>query len=64
MANTKCLGQTHYPTTKSLLLKRLRWRLVEPKESKQTREDELLKNLPSKSYESKEEVLQELRKLF
>jgi len=64
MADTKRLGQTRYPTTKSLLLKRLGWRLVELEEGKQTREEELLKNLPSKSYESKEEVLQELRKLF
>jgi ribosomal protein S18 acetylase RimI-like enzyme len=33
-------------------------------EGKQTKLDELLKNSPPKSYESKEEVLQELRKLL
>lgn len=36
--------KTRYPTTKSLLSKRLGWRLVELEEGKYTREDELLKN--------------------
>lgn len=58
------IQKTRYPTTKSLLSKRLDWRLVELEEGKQTRLDELLKDLPSKKYESKEEVLQELRKLL
>jgi uncharacterized protein YecE (DUF72 family) len=58
------IKKTRYPTTKSLLSKRLGWRLVELEEGKQTRLDELLKDLPSKSYESMEEVLRELRKLL
>ncbi len=58
------IQKTRYPTTKSLLLERLGWRLVELQEGKQTRLDELLRKLPSKSYESKEEVLQELRKFL
>jgi len=58
------IQKTRYPTTKSLLLKRLGWRLVELEEGEQTRLGELLKNLPSKSYEGIEEVLQELRKLL
>jgi uncharacterized protein YecE (DUF72 family) len=58
------IQKTRYPTTKSLLLKRLGWRLIELKEGKQTRLNELLKNLPPKSYENMEEVLQELRRLL
>jgi len=58
------IQKTRYPTTKSLLLKRLGWRLVELEEGKQTRLDELLKKLPSKSFENMEEVLRELRKLL
>ncbi len=58
------IQKTRYPTTKSLLSKRLGWRLVELEEGRQTRLDELFKNLPSKKYESIEEVLQELRKLL
>jgi uncharacterized protein YecE (DUF72 family) len=57
------IQKTRYPTTKALLLKRLGWRLVELEEGKQTRLNELLRNLPAKSYESIEEVLRELRKL-
>ena len=47
-----------------MLLKRLGWRQVELEDGKQTRLDELLKDLSSKSYGSREEVLQELRKLL
>lgn len=64
MANAKRLGQTRYPTTKSLLLKRLGWRLVEIKKGEQTRLDELLKRLPSKNYRSTDEVLRELREFL
>jgi uncharacterized protein YecE (DUF72 family) len=60
----RVIQKTRYPTTKSLLSKRIGWRLVELEEGRQTRLDELLKSLPSKSYESKEEVMQELRKLL
>ena len=58
------IQKTRYPTTKSLLSKRLGWRLVELEEGKQTRLDELLKSLPSKSYKSAEEVLRELRRVL
>ncbi len=58
------IQKTGYPTTKSLLSKRLGWRLVELEEGRQARLDELLKDLPSKKYESMEEFLQELRKLL
>jgi hypothetical protein len=58
------IQKTRYPTTKSLLLKRLGWKLVELEEGKQTRLEELLEKLPSKSFENVEEVLQELRKFL
>jgi uncharacterized protein YecE (DUF72 family) len=56
--------KTRYPTTKSLLLKRLGWRLIELEKGKQTRLNDLLKKLPSKSFENVDEVLQELRKIL
>lgn len=55
------IEKTRYPATKSLLLKRVGWKLVEPEENKQIRLNELLKNIPSKEYENVEEVLQEIR---
>jgi len=58
----KLIEKIRYPVTKSVLSERLGWRLVELKRSKQTRLEELLKPLASKSYESVEEVLQEIEK--
>jgi hypothetical protein len=55
------IEKTKYPTTKSLLLKRVGWKLVETEESKQIRLNELLKNIPSKTYENVEEVLSEIK---
>jgi hypothetical protein len=56
------IEKTRYPTTKSLLSKRLGWRLIELEPGKQTRLDELLKPLTSKSYKSAEEVLSEIKR--
>jgi len=58
---TRVIERTKYPTTKSLLLKRLGWKLVETEENKQITLNELLKNIPSKAYENVEEVLREIR---
>jgi len=44
-----------------VLLKKLGWRLVEVEEGKQVRLNELLEDMPSKAYESVEEVLQEVK---
>jgi len=55
------IEKTRYPATRSLLLKRVGWKLVETEENKQIRLDELLKNVPSKQYANVEEVLQEIR---
>lgn len=55
------MTRTRYPATKSVLLKRLGWRLVEVEEDKQVRLSELLEDIPSKSYKNVEEVLREIR---
>jgi len=57
----RIIEKTKYPATKSLLLKRVGWKLVETEENKQVRLHELLENMPSKKYENVEEVLQEIR---
>jgi len=55
------MEKTRYPTTKSVLLKKLGWRLVEVEEGKQVKLNELLKDIPSKTYGSVEEVLREIK---
>ena len=58
----KVIEKTRCPIAKGVLSKRLGWKLVELEEGKQARLDELLKDLPSKFYESVEEVLQEIKR--
>jgi uncharacterized protein YecE (DUF72 family) len=53
--------KTRYPTTKSMLIKRLGWRLAEAEEGKQVRLEKLLTNLPSKSFNSVDELVKEIR---
>ena len=53
--------KTRYPATKSVLLKKLGWRLVEVEEGKQIRLTELLRDIPPKAYKDVEEVLREIR---
>ncbi|KPV62579.1 MAG: hypothetical protein AOA66_1269 [Candidatus Bathyarchaeota archaeon BA2] len=55
------MEKTRYPATKSVLLKKLGWRLVEVEEGKQVKLNELLKGIPSKTYGSVEEVLREIK---
>jgi hypothetical protein len=55
------MEKTRYPAAKSMLLKKLGWRLVEVEEGKQVKLNELLKDVPSKTYGSVEEVLQEIK---
>jgi len=56
----KVMEKTRYPVTRSMLLKKLGWRLVEVEEGKQVKLNELLKGVPSKTYRNVEEVLQEI----
>jgi len=54
------IEKTRYPLTKSVLIKRLGWRLVELEGGKQIRLSEVLKDLPSKAYRNPEEMLKEM----
>ncbi|MEM1564424.1 MAG: DUF72 domain-containing protein [Candidatus Bathyarchaeia archaeon] len=55
------IEKTRYPAAKSMLVKKVGWRLVEIEEGKQVRLEELLAELPSKTYKSVDEVLKELK---
>ena len=55
------MERTRYPATKSTLLKKLGWKLVEVEEGKQVRLNELLRDVPSKTYGNMDEVLREMR---
>jgi len=54
------LKKTRFPVAKSMLLRRLGWKLVEVEASVQVRLEELLKDVPSKTFTSVDEVLQEI----
>jgi uncharacterized protein YecE (DUF72 family) len=65
LASVKSLiKKTRYPTTKSVLIRKLGWRLVETEQGKQISLETLLKSLLSKSYNSEEELLTELGTQF
>ncbi|MEM3054965.1 MAG: hypothetical protein QXM52_04590, partial [Candidatus Bathyarchaeia archaeon] len=53
--------KTRYPVPKSILIKKVGWRLVEVEEGKQVRLAELLAELPSKTFKNAEELLKELK---
>jgi uncharacterized protein YecE (DUF72 family) len=55
------IAKTRYPTPKSMLVKKVGWRLVEIEEGKQVRLAELLAELPSKTYKNAEELLNALK---
>jgi len=55
--------KTRYPASKSMLTKRLGWRLVEVEEGKQARLSTFLEALPSKTYKNVEEVLGDIKSL-
>jgi len=56
------LERTRYPMTKSTLLKKLGWGIVEIREGKQVRLEEILRTLTSKSYENADEVIDQIGK--
>ncbi|MEM2105911.1 MAG: DUF72 domain-containing protein [Candidatus Bathyarchaeia archaeon] len=56
------LGKVRYPVAKSVLIKRVGWRLVEIAEGKQVRLAELLAGLPSKTFKGLDELLGELER--
>jgi hypothetical protein len=55
------IAKTRYPAAKSMLVKKVGWRLVEVEEGKQVRLAELLAELPSKTYKNAEELLNALK---
>ena len=57
----KVLSKTRYPATKSLLSKRVGWKLVEIQKGQQIRLEELLKEIPSKTYTNVDELLKEIK---
>ncbi len=55
------LSRTRYPTTKSMLIKRVGWRLVELENGEQIRLSKLLDDIPAKTYRSLDEILGEIK---
>jgi len=55
------IAKTRYPAPKSMLVKKVGWKLVEIEEGKQVRLAELLAELPSKTYKNAEELLKALK---
>ena len=53
--------RTRYPISKSMLIKKLGWRLVEVEEGKQVRLGAILTDLPSKTYKNAEELLDDIK---
>ncbi|MEM3090992.1 MAG: DUF72 domain-containing protein, partial [Candidatus Bathyarchaeia archaeon] len=53
--------RTRYPSPKSMLIKKVGWRLVEVEEGKQVRLADLLAELPSKTFKNAEELLKDLK---
>lgn len=55
------IEKTRYPASKSMLIKKVGWRLVEIERDKQVRLADLLTELPSKTFKNAEELLKELK---
>lgn len=56
--------RTRYPASKSVLIRKLGWRLVEVEEGRQERLDSILAGLPSKTYKNVEELIDEIEALL
>ncbi|MEM3730240.1 MAG: DUF72 domain-containing protein [Candidatus Bathyarchaeia archaeon] len=54
-------AKTRYPASKSILMKKIGWKLVEIEDGKQIRLGEILADLPSKSYKNVEELLNDIK---
>ena len=57
------LSKTRYPISKSMLLKKVGWKLVEIEKGKQIRLEKLLEKIPSRTYNDIEEVVREIKNL-
>jgi len=54
------IERTRYPVTKSVLIDKVGWRVVELGEGRQMRLEELLRNIPSKKFADPTEVINEM----
>ena len=57
------LSKTRYPASKSMLLKKVGWKLVEIEKGKQVRLEKLLGKIPSRTYNEVEDVIREIKNL-
>jgi uncharacterized protein YecE (DUF72 family) len=65
LASVKSVIQrTRYPATKSVLIRKLGWRLVETEQGQQIRLETVLEKLPPRSYNNVEDLLTELGTLL
>ena len=55
------VARTRYPASKSVLVKRLGWRLVQVEEGRQVRLETFLDKLPSRSYESADDLFESIK---
>ena len=55
------LSKTRYPASKSMLLKKVGWKLVEIEKGKQIRLENLLREIPSKTYNNIDELMKEIK---
>jgi hypothetical protein len=55
------IGKTRFPASKSVLIKKVGWRIVEAEEGKQARLSTFLNDLPTKSYKNADDLLKDLK---
>ena len=55
------LSKTRYPASKIMLLKKVGWKLVEIERGKQVRLEKILERIPSKTYNSVDGVMKEIK---
>ena len=55
------LSKTRYPASKSMLLKKVGWKLVEIEKGRQIRLEDVLREIPSKTYNNLDELMKEIK---
>jgi len=55
------LSKTRYPASKSMLLKKVGWKLVEIEKGRQIRLEDVLREIPSKTYNNIDELMKEIK---
>jgi len=50
-----------FPATRNIIFKALGWKLVELEDGKQVKVEQLLKDIPPKTYDNADEVMQEVK---